>query len=142
MTVHGITDSMDKSLRKLWEIVKDKHMAVHGVAKSQTQVSDKQTPPKIYPSFRGTTVITLPWSQFSLSALCHLVSFSIGVVLPNKLPTFCYLSQNLPSGWHKCQHSFSYGCHFGRYDYSQNTVLYTSRLLRDRLDINFSHHKN
>jgi len=41
--LHSITDSMDMNSSKLQEIVEDRetwHAAVHGLAKSQTQLSD------------------------------------------------------------------------------------------------------
>ena len=40
----GITDSMDMSLSKLWDMVKDREtwrVATHGVTKTQTRLNDK-----------------------------------------------------------------------------------------------------
>ena len=39
----GLSDSMDVSLSEFWELVMDRetwHAVIHGVAKSQTQLSD------------------------------------------------------------------------------------------------------
>ena len=41
--LYGIIDTMGRSLSKLWEIVKDRetwHVAIHGVTKSWTLLSD------------------------------------------------------------------------------------------------------
>ena len=45
-----ITDAMDMNLGKLWEMVRDReawHAAVHGIAKSRTQLSTRAPAPRV-----------------------------------------------------------------------------------------------
>ena len=60
----GITDSMDMSLSKLWEMVKDKEAwgaAVHGVAKSQTRLSNRTTKNTFQYSYLGNPMDRGAW---------------------------------------------------------------------------------
>ena len=53
----GITNSMDMSLSKLQEMVRDREawrVAVHGVAKSWTRLSDSRTTKRVQPCILGS----------------------------------------------------------------------------------------
>ena len=62
----GVTDSADISLSKLWEMVKGRvawRAAVHGVTKSQTQLSDCTMNEDIYKIIICNKNICCPISQ-------------------------------------------------------------------------------
>ena len=77
----GIIDSIDTSMSKLWDRVTDReawHAAIHGVAKSQTQLNNWTTVNYVGHLFVSLFVICISsWGKGLFKSLCLLLNFCL-----------------------------------------------------------------
>ena len=104
----SITDSMDTSLTKLWETMKDRedcHAAVHGIKQSQTQLSNGTTTTMLF-------MFTYKFGSFTTSSAGHLdlaFRFLTFKLSPSYAPNSCS-SLKTQFRSHLVYESVSYPC--------------------------------